>query len=202
MANLSQGGFWPEVNAGSATTQTKRVRIASNNATAIFLGDCLKFGTAAGVWGLATAGGGISGVSQGASYYDSGQFVRKEAAYLPASTTYSSTAFDMQGETDMSFVYTTSDPVSTRYRCEYSASTVALTDLTKNANFVATAGSTTSGISGHRLNQGTIAANAALDLMILDVKRNVLNDPTLTAAKVIVQINVTDLPGSAGFAGT
>lgn len=200
MANLSQGGFWPEHNQGATATQEKRVRVASNNGTAIFLGDCVTR-TAAGVWGLATPGSGVSGVSQGASYYDPGQLVRKEGAFLPASTTYSSTAFDMQGDTDQSFLRIVADPLNVRYRCQAIAAGVpALADLTLNANFVATAGSTTTGISGHTL--AAPANTVGLDFAIMDVKRNVLNDPTLVNAKYIVQINKLYVaPGSPGAVG-
>lgn len=200
MANASQGGFWPEHNQGSESTQTKRVRIASNNGTAIFLGDCLNR-TAAGVWGLATPGSGVSGVSQGASFQDATQLVRKEGTFLPASTTYTSTAFDQNGDTDQSFIYIAADPLNVRYRCmAASGTTGALTDTTKNANFVATAGSTTTGISGHTL--GALATTAALDFSVMDYKHNVLNDPTLVNFKFIVQINILTVPPvAAGAAG-
>lgn len=198
MANASQAGFWPEGNQIATATQTKRVRIVSNNSTAIFLGDCLKR-TAAGVWGLATAGGGIAGVSQGASYMDAATLVRKEGAYLPASTTYSSTAFDTYGDTDESFVYTAADPFSVRYRCQNPA-TPALTDMTKNANVVASAGSTTTGISGHVL--GTIETTQGDDFAITDFVHSPLNDMASANAKYIVQINAVPVaPGSAGATG-
>lgn len=200
MANLARTGFWPVHNQGATATQEKRVRVASNNGTAIFLGDCVTR-TAAGVWGLATAGAGVSGVSQGASYYDASQLVRKEGAYLPASTTYASTAFDMYGETDQSFLRITADPLNVRYECQAkAATTAALTDTTKNANFSAGAGSTTTGISGHLLD--TLATTNTLDFAIMDVKRNVLNDPTAVNFKFIVQINaLTVPPASAGATG-
>jgi hypothetical protein len=181
-----------------------RRRVASNNGTAIFMGDCLKY-TAAGVIGLATAGAGVTTVSQGASYWDATINGRRENPYLPASTTYSSTAFDDYGNTDESFIYCVADPVNTRFQAQYSASTPALTDLTKNANFAAGAGgSTTTGISTHVLDQTTLANTANLDFRVQDIKHNVLSDPTQTAlAKVIVQINTGLVPpfNSAGTAG-
>lgn len=200
MANALQGGFWPESNQGNTTTQTKRVRIVSNNGTAIFLGDCMSR-TAAGVWGLATPGSGVGGVSQGASYQDGVQFVRKEGVYLPAGTTYTSTAFDQNGDTDQSFVYIAADPLLVRYKCMIAAaSTGALADMTLNANFVATAGSTTTGISGHTL--AAPANTVGLDFAIQDFWHNVFNDPTLVNAKYIVQINKLNVaPGSPGAVG-
>lgn len=198
MANASQAGFWPEGNQGTTATQTKRVRIASANGTAIFLGDCLKR-TAAGVWGLATAGAGIAGVSQGASYYSAADLVRKEGTYLPASTTYSSTAFDTYGETDESFIYTVADPVNVRYRCQNPA-VPALADLSGNANLSVAAGSTTTGISGHVL--GTIDTTQGDDFAIMDFVHSPLNDLTLANAKYIVQINkLIVAPGSSGATG-
>ncbi|MBV8928867.1 MAG: hypothetical protein JO152_07070 [Mycobacteriaceae bacterium] len=203
--NPSFTGFHPWNNAGSTSTQYRRYRTASNNGTAIFMGDCLKR-TAAGVWGIATAGAGVAGVCGGASYWDATINGRRENTYLPASTTYSGTAFDDYGNTDNSFLYVTADPVNTRFQCQYSASTPALTDMTKNASFAAgSGGSTTTGISSHVLDQTTIATTAALDFTIVDIKRNVLNDPAGAAAtaKAIVQINVGTVPpfNSAGTAG-
>jgi hypothetical protein len=201
MANLTRGGFWPEHNQGATATQTKRVRVVSNNGTAIFLGDCVTR-TAAGVWGLATAGAGVSGVSQGASYYDPGQLVRKESTFLPANTTYSSTAFDTYGETDQSFIYVVADPLNVRYVAERNAGAASLADLTLNANFIANAGSTTTGLSGHKINDVGLANTAGLDFAIMDFKHNVLNDMTLAAGDYVVQINVTKVPpASAGAVG-
>lgn len=198
-------GFWPFMNVANTSVQNMRRRVASNNGTAIFWGDCAKR-TAAGVWGLTTAGGGVSGVCQGASYFDSAINGRRENPYLPASTTYSATVFDDYGNTDESFIYVTSDPLNDRFQCQYSASTVALTDITKNANFVANAGSTVTGISGHALDQSTLATTQTLDFNIDDIKHNVLADPTQTAlGKVIVRINAglvppfsTTNPGTVG----
>lgn len=200
--NWNMTGFRPHANAGSTSTQLMRRRVASNNGTAIFWGDCLKY-TAAGVIGLATAGSGVTAVSQGASYWDSTINGRRENPYLPASTTYSSTSFDDYGNTDESFVYATVDPLNARFVVQYSASTPALTDLTKNANFVANAGSTTTGRSGHVIDQTTLNTTANLDFRIQDVWHNVLNDPTGTLPAVIVQINTGLVPpfNSNGTAG-
>src|SRR5579872_98688 len=203
MANPSFTGFHPWANAGSTSTQLMRRKTASNNGTAIFLGDCLKY-TAAGVVGLATAGAGFTTISQGCEYYDSTINGRRFNTYLPASTTYSGSVFDDWGNTDESMILCTADPVNTRFQAQYSASTPALTDVTKNANFTAGSGSTTTGISGHALDQTTLATTANLDFRVQDLKRNVLNDPTVASvAKVIVQINTGLVPpfNSAGTAG-
>jgi len=201
--NLSQTGFWPEANSNDECIQLKRVRVASGNGTAIFWGDCVTR-TAAGVWGLATAGttNPVGSVAQGASYMDSTQLVRKENMFLPASTTYSGTAFDYYGETDNSFIYIVTDPNSARFRCQYSVGTPALTDMTKNASFAAGAGNTVNGISGHTLDQTTIQTTNTLAFAIMDIKRNVLNDVTSVNSKVIVQINDSSLPGGPGTTGT
>lgn len=203
MANVSQTGFRPFGNSGSTSTQNKRVRVASNNGTAIFKGDCVKI-TAAGVWGLATAGAGVSSVAQGAEYWDAAINGRRSNPYLPVSTTYTGATFDDHAETDESFLFVVSDPVGTRFQAQYSGGTPALTDITKNANFVASAGSTVNGLSGHTINQATLASNAALDFFLMDWKHSVDNDMTTTNAKVIVQINVGLVPpftGTSGAAG-
>lgn len=199
--NPSQTGFRPYQRKNETVTKTIRRRIASNNGTAIFKFDCLHYGTAAGVWGLATAGSGVTGVSMGASYWDANINGRRENPYLPVSTTYTSTSFDDYGNTDQSFIYATDDAVQTLFVCQYSGSVPALTDLTKNANFVASAGSTTTGLSGHALNQATLNTTADLDFRIEDFLHNPLNDMTQTAlAKVIVAINSE--PGVPPFSST
>jgi hypothetical protein len=201
--NLNITGFHPFNNFGGTSVQCVRRRVASNNSTAIFRGDCIDH-TAAGVVGLATAGSGLIGTSTGASYWDATINGRRENPYLPASTTYSSTAFDDYGNTDESFIYVTADPVNTRFRVQYSTGNPALTDLTKNANFVAgSGGSTTTGISSHTLDQTTIATTANKDFRILELWQNVLNDPTAANADVIVQIDLGKVPpfNSAGTAG-
>lgn len=193
--NLVRTGFQPYSDTEGGPTVLVRRRIASNNGTAIFFGDCMKI-TAAGVYGLATAGSGVIGSAQGAEYWDATTSSIKSGFYLPASTTYSSTAFDMGGDTDQSFVKISDSPVTDRFLTSYSASTPALTDMTKNANFVANAGTTYNGISGHVLDQTTIATTAALDFRIMEILQNPLSDPTQVAsAGVIVMINQ---PGSAG----
>lgn len=200
MANDSQFGFWAEADENNEVIQMRRVRIASNNGTAIFFGDCLKR-TAAGVYGLATAGGGIAGVAAGASYYDAGQYVRKEAPYLPASTTYSSTAFDTYGETDQSFVYTQADAVGVKFRAQ-NPGTPALTDMTKNVNVDVSTnnGSTVTGISGHIL--GSFATTQGLDFAVVDFVHSPRNDMSSVNAKYIVQINALPVaPGSSGATG-
>lgn len=206
MANISWAGLNPIANDDGETVQLHRRRVASNNGTAMFWGDAMKR-TAAGVWGLATAGAGLSGVAQGASFFDSTINGRREGKFLPVSTTYTGTAFDDYGNTDESFVYITADPVGNRFLAQYSAATPlpANADLTLNANFVATAGSTVTGQSGHALDNSTLATTLTLDLTVIDMWRNVANDPTLVNAKVIVQINNgrvppfgTAAPGSVG----
>jgi hypothetical protein len=201
--NPSQTGFRPHMRANETVTKTIRRRVASNNATAMFRYDCMRV-TAAGVWGLAAAGTGFNGTSAGASYWDATINGRREAKYLPATTTYTSTAFDDYGNTDQSFVYITDDAVQTEFVCQYSASVPALTDLTKNANIVAGAGSTVTGNSGHTLDQTSLATTADLDVNIVDFWHNVFNDVSQTAlAKVIVRINTGLVPpfNAAGTAG-
>jgi hypothetical protein len=201
--NPSQTGFRPYMKGNGTAVKVIRRRVASNNATAMFKYDCLRV-TGAGVWGLAAAGTGFNGTSEGASYWDATINGRRENVYLPATTVYSSTAFDDYGNTDQSFLYITDDAVHTEFQCQYSASTPALTDLTKNANIVAGAGSTTTGISGHTLDQTTLNTTADLDVTIIDFKHNPFNDVTTAArAKVIVMINTGLLPpfNAAGTAG-
>lgn len=208
--NLVRTGFQPFQASVGIPILTVRRRVASNNGTAIFWGDCMVY-TAAGVVGLATAGAGVIGAAQGAEFFDTTLQSRKSFMFLPANTTYTSTAVLDMGDTDESFVMVTDSPVTDRFVTPYSTSTPALTDFTKNANFTAaTAGTTYNGISGHVLDQTTIAANASRDFRIIGPMPNVLSDPTQSAAtpgvqaSVIVQINlaatqgVPDVVGNAG----
>jgi len=206
--NLARGGLQPLSDAEGGACATVRRRVASGNGTAIFCGDPLTY-TAAGVVGLATAGSGLIGVSILAEYFDTASQSRKSGFFLPANTTYSSTAFDVNGgETDQSFLLMSGSPVTDRFVVQYSTGLPALTDLTKNANFtLATAGSTVSGISGCALDQTTIAATQGLDLRILDIYQNVLSDPTQGTStggiepSVIVQINATSSTGGVPVIG-
>lgn len=208
--NLVRTGFQPLVDVAGTPICFIRRKVASNNGTAIFLGDCLVY-TAAGVVGLATAGAGVIGVSGGAEYWDATKAGRISNPYLPASTTYTGTGFDMWGDTDESFVFVSDSPVTDRFVSSYSTGLPALTDITKNANFTAgTAGTTYNGLSGHVLDQTTIAANASRDFRIIDVLKNVLSDPTQGVSTsgvqpgVVCQINlaatqgVPDVVGNAG----
>lgn len=193
MANISETGLRPYANVASTATQTGRRRIASNNGTAIFRFDCMKV-TAAGVWGLATAGGGVSGVACGAEYFDTTINGRRSNPFLPAATTYTGTTFDDHGDNDQSFVFVTLDPLNDRFVGQLSASTPALTDVTKNVNIVASAGSTVNGMSGHTLDQTTIATTLNQDFRIQDWLRKVTNDPATTNFKYIVQIDLGLMP--------
>ena len=208
--NLARGGFQILSDTEAGACATKRVRVASNNATAIFCGDCLVW-TAAGVVGLATAGAGVIGTSMGADYFDAVSVSRKSGYFLPASTVYSSTSIDMWGETDQSFLLMSASPVTDRFVAQYSTGLPALTDFSKNANFTAaTAGTTYNGMSGHTLDQTTIAANASRDFRIDGPFTSVLSDPTQGVStggiqpSVVVQIKlaatqgVPDIVGNAG----
>ena len=121
--------------------------------------------------------------------------------FLPASTTYSGTAFDYYGETDNSFIYVVSDVFGARFEAQYvAAATPALTDITRNADISLGAGSTTTGVSGHLLN--SIATTQTFPFAVTDIKRNVLNDVTSVNSHLIVQANnITVGPAFGGATG-
>lgn len=78
---------------------------------------------------------------------------------------------------------------------------LAVTDISLNADFVATAGSSTTGRSAEQLDTSTKATTAALPLKILGFVDRVDNEIGSSNAKVLVLINNHQRGSSTGTAG-
>jgi hypothetical protein len=184
MANVLKGGFWP-VMEGQA--RARRYEVASSNSTAIFSGDMCKAVDTGVVDVAAAADTDLIGVVKEVEYTANGRRVRRP--YLPASTTYSPTA---RGSVNASYVWIYDDPAMEYWVC---VSTHAETDteaevraaLFTNADFVAGAGNTVYGRSGHTLG-GDVTA-AAAQLRILEIRRIPGNDLSSANWQARVMIN-------------
>lgn len=190
MANSSRKGFWPSNNSTSSHNfHVRRCEVVSAYGTGLFYGDPIAPDTTGAVI-AGTTNGAVLGISHGASYVlQLGNGARRiSAKYLPASTSYSPTA---RGSENASYIFIYDDPAM-EYEVEFSA---ALTSdyytyqFNNAATTTATAGSTTTGISGYVLDSTTLVTTEA-QWRISELQYGKAdNDVSLTAAKAIVQYN-------------
>lgn len=164
MANVQIPGFHP-LSKGAQTVELTRMRVLDNNTTAIFKGDALDFQTGGDVIVTATANAAIYSVQWGgASYKDATSGDRVERRYLPAATRYTGTAIDAA---DASYVYGVKDMPNTEFKASCEG---ALTRAECGINFkmVLGTGSTTSGWSGHEIDETTPATTATFPWRFVD----------------------------------
>jgi hypothetical protein len=176
MANISRTGFWPvDTLTSSHEVHVRRQEVASSNATAIFVGDAL-ISVAGGTVLPTTAGGGVYGVAQGVSYVTGGK--RISAKYVPITTTYSPTA---RGSENATYCFFYDDP-GTTFEGQFATALTssAYQYIHNNVDIVATAGSVTTGISGHTLNHVGVTT-ATMDFRIIQLA-DIRPDEDVTAA--------------------
>lgn len=172
MANVQAAGFAP-ITKGSQTAELQRVRVLTNNTTAIFKGDAV-VAAAGGDFVVASAANtAVASVQWGGASYVSGS-ERLERKYLPATTLYTSTGVD---PANASYIYIVKDTVNTEFEASVDEA-IALTDLHINYQMVLGTGSTTSGLSGHELDAtsrlaGTTTFPWRVDRFIFDPKYDV-----------------------------
>lgn len=192
MANVALPGFRP-IKSGFGRIPYARVQAISNNTLAIFKGDCVTK-DANGFWYVSSAGGGaqVGSVALGCSYVDaSGKIV--EAPYLPAATTYTVS----NGSPRCSWLYIVDPNFIENIVFEASVlGAIAQTDLGLNYDFVAGAGSTATGLSGHYLTSTGRATTNTIQWRVDAFIDNGRNDRTLTNAAVECTINVGVAPAS------
>lgn len=191
MANVAIPGFHPR-SKGGLTVSLLRKLVLTNNTTAIFKGDACDSTSSGDVIVTATANAAIYSVQWGgASYISSG--TRVEKTYLPAATTYSGTALD---NANASYVYVVEDMVNTVFTAS-AGTAITTTHLGNNSAMTLGTGSTSTGLSGHKLDTASPATTATFPWRLIDV---VTGDPTsdCTAAdaKVIIKANASRMdPG-------
>lgn len=183
MPNLQFPGFAPAKKTTAGTIVYQRRHVATNNGTAIFLGDAVVPANT-GAWVVASAANtAVGGVSMGASYVSNG--VRKADNYLPAATTFSGTAVDNENQSYI-FVAKGQDLV---FRASVDEA-IAMTDLGINYQMVLGTGSTTTGRSGHELDATSRGTTATLPWRVEEyVLGDPLVDPTAADAHVFCRIN-------------
>lgn len=148
---------------GGAPTYGMNVRkIASNNATAIFFGDAVVpvTGAATGYIARATASTvALAGIFQGCRYYSASQQRIVFSRYWPGS--------DATGDVD---AYVIDDP-NARFRVQADATGITFAKVGQNAQLIAGAGNTSTGVSGMTLNS-TTATTATFPFIITGLVTN------------------------------
>jgi hypothetical protein len=185
MANTALPGFHPYRVLGGGTIGYTRRRVLTNNTTAIFLNDAVIANATGDFVVQATGTTFTSNVARGAVYTDA-TGVRVERKFLPAATLYTSSGV---APDNASYIYIVDDPLRVQFLASIDAA-VAITDL--NLNFAVTlgAGSTVTGMSGHKLTATGKNVTATIPWRFMEfVLGDPKSDPDAADAAVIVQIN-------------
>lgn len=197
MPNTQLAGFQPHVRGG-CTPRLTRVRVLTNNTTAIFKGDAVEKDGTGGFVAAATANDLIATVQWGGASYMSGQ-ERLERKHLPAATTYSSSTND---PANASYIFVVADPVEQQFLASVDEAIVS-TDLGLNYQMVLGAGNTTTGFSGHELDATGRATTATLPWRVEDLLRG---DPRSNVdqadAMVICSVNGSQMQPGGTTTGT
>ena len=185
MANTACKGFSPLRRLGGGSITYKRGRVLTNNTTAIFKGDAVVI-TATGDYVAQSTGTTFTAsVAWGALYQSAttGQMIAGK--YLPAATLYTSTGV---APANMSQIYVVEDPIDTLFEASVTQA-IALTDLNLNFAITLTAGSTTTGLSGHVLTSAGANTTATIPWRVRDFIIRADVDPDLANAHVECQVN-------------
>lgn len=181
MANVDRaGGFKPVANlSGVATGQITMYHVKSDYATAVFIGDVVSLTGAADTGGIGdvdicAAGEVITGAVVGVKV-DRSVAATEHPGYIPASTG--------------GYVFVADSPHQLFEVQEDSAGGAAGVAAVGNVfnHTVATAGSTTTGMSGHELDSSDVGTGTGW--VIVSASRRIDNEPANTSAKFIVKPN-------------
>lgn len=200
MANMAIGGFrWIKSRVSTNHEPQEERLVASNNTTAIFRGDCVKL-VSDGTVVVAAAGDAIYGVCTGCVRYKRSDGVIAAGNYLPATTTYTGNIAFTNSQASIISVTPAQGQVF-EADCDTAMSTInAAQDLMfNNGDFVATAGSTASGRSGHVMNTASGTGTGTANWRFLEVVLTPDNDVTAASWKVRVTLNegTEPIPGTA-----
>jgi len=187
MANVALAGFQPYTKE-ALTVALERKRVLTNNTTAIFKGDAVDAVNDGGVIVTASATTDLYSVQWGGASYVSGGS-RLERNYLPAATLYTSTGVD---PFNASFIYCVQNMVSQMFVAS-AGTAVTMTNLGNNTAMTLGTGSTTTGLSGHKLDTAAPATTATLPWRLIDFMRgDPTNDPDAADAKMVILVNAGD----------
>lgn len=188
MANVDRpNGARPVNKDGSPYNGSlRKMQVDSSNATAIFRGDFV-VQEADGNIAAATAGAThvIVGVAVG-PVVDRAVAATEHPGYLPATTA----GYVMVAPAESCYFAIQEDS---------DTSTLAATERGARINFIAGAGSTTTGISAHELDSSSVGQDATYQLSLIDIVQS--EDNAIgTNAEWIVKVNLPqEAPATAGI---
>ena len=186
MANVAIKGFQPSRRKDSGTITQRHGRVLNNQTTAIFLYDAVVRATTGDYVVATTTTTAVASVAMGAMYLNAGTGQMVEGKYLPAATLYSGTIVDPP---QASYIFMVTDPLLTQFVASVDTA-IALTDLNLNYAMTLTAGSTTTGFSGHLLAASGRASTATLPWRVPEfVLGSPTSDPDSANAHVYCEIN-------------
>lgn len=193
MANNAITGFrFVKMRNGAKDPVPEVMPVANNYGTAICIGDCLKR-VSDGTVAVCAAGDSVDFISMGVQQYISnGVLVR--GTRVPANTTFTPTTVGSPNETRVFCM----PVVGALFEADVdtAASTVATAQglVGNNFDIVATAGSSTTGRSGHVINGASGSGTATATWRLVAIAPDVNNDVTSANWKGYFQINETNEP--------
>lgn len=197
MANVTLGGFRFRAERGKDAPVIIPMPVASAFGTAIFRGDVLKQVAGGGVEPAAAGDTNLIGISNGVVQYWDGTVVRP-GSYLPASTTYGS---NLSRQSIISVILFSRDTLLEVDADDGSTATTLAAFQAfygENCDITATAGSTTTGWSGHCLDISTRVDTAA-QFRIERVAPLPNQDYASSRVKLLVKPNESHLFTTAGI---
>lgn len=195
MANIQNGGArWVRSKYGANLEVVRDFPVASAYSTTIYSGDLVKRVNDGSI-AAAAAGDAVFGIARGAVRYKNaaGQIV--SGNHLPASTTYSGSI-----DTDNPQASCVKVTLLAGAEFEMDVDTVvadrsaAQSLVGNNFDIVATAGSTSSGLSGYVVNNASGMGTATAQIRMTEVVKDPLNDVTAVNWKAIFEVNETTEP--------
>ncbi len=199
MANTALAGFRPVYVKGGGSVTLRRGRVLTNNTTAIFLYDAV-VRTTGGDYVVASTGTTATEGSANGCVYTDAAGTRREAKYLPAATLYTSSGV---APDNASYIYLVDNLVNTLFTASCSTA-LTLTDINLNFAMTLSAGSTTTGLSGHFITATGKNTTAALPWRFENFEiGSATNDVDAANVAMLVSANCTfDEPALSASAGT
>lgn len=184
MANIQVAGFQPNRVIGGGSISERRIRVLTNNTTAIFLYDALKLQSGGDAAVASATNTANATVAMGAVYTDTSG-VRRESKFLPAATLYTSSGVLPE---NASFVVAVENELLTEFKASIDEA-IALTGLGVNYVQVLGAGSTTTGLSGHELDATGATTTATFPWRVTEFVLSTESDPDAADAHVWCRLN-------------
>ncbi len=199
MANTAWKGFRPYAVKGGGSITLRRGRVLTNNTTAIFLYDAVVAVTTGDYVVASTGTTATEGSANGCVDTDAAG-TRREAKYLPAATLYTSSGV---APDNASYIYLVDNLVNTIFTASCS-SALTLTDRGLIFAMTLSAGSTTTGLSGHFITATGKNTTATLPWRFQDFEiGSATNDVDLADTAILVTANTTfDEPALSASTGT